>query len=114
MPRFSPSRTIASDQRAVARVAGEVADERAVDLDHVHRQRAQPAERGVARAEVVEREADAEPAQLLDEALGAAEIDERALGDLEDQAIRCHAGVGELAGDGLDQALPAQAGGARG
>ena len=45
--------------RLVVRVAADVAHERAVDLDPLHRQPLEVAQRAVAGAEVVQRQADA-------------------------------------------------------
>jgi hypothetical protein len=50
--------------RGGLRVAGNAGQEGAVDLDDLHRQLAQPPQRGVARAEVVDREREAGGAQL--------------------------------------------------
>jgi hypothetical protein len=71
-------------------------DELAVELELVERQAGEVRERRVARAEVVEREADAqvlELAQRLQGALAAAE--QRALRDLERQRARLEAGLGD-------------------
>ena len=87
-------------QRAVlARVAGEGA----VDLQDVHREPAQVAQRRVAGAEVVDREPDAEPAQGL-QALGLGVADQRGLGDLEDQPGGVEAAVAQRERDLVDEA----------
>ena len=60
-------------------------NERAVDLDRVDRQRLQMSQRGMAGAEIVERDAAASLAQGADEARRFLNIVERrGLGDLDD------------------------------
>jgi hypothetical protein len=84
------------DDRAVAGVGEEACDEGPVDLDDVRPQLLQVAERGVAGAEVVDRDADPEPAQRLeafDRRLHVAR--ERALGHLERQQSGIERGVDE-------------------
>src|SRR4051794_12452932 len=90
----------------VALVDGDRVHERLGDLDHVQRQRAQVAQRRVARAEVVERELDAQGAQrvqALDGALGV--LHQQRLGDLEHEPARVDAGGGDRVADGLDEAV---------
>ena len=77
---------------------GERADEVAVDLEVVERQVLQVVEGGEAGAEVVEREAAAEPGQALREGAGLLHVGDRGgLGDLEHEAARIDAGERDLA-----------------
>ena len=70
--------------------------EAAVDLDDVDREALQVGERRVAGAEVVERERDAARLQCREPLLGVlARREQDALGQLERQAVRREAGVGE-------------------
>ncbi|RYE89710.1 MAG: hypothetical protein EOO75_11355, partial [Myxococcales bacterium] len=72
------------------------AHELAVDLDDVHRKPLDVRERGVAGAEVVDRDRDAELAQLLQPLahLGRA-LEQEALGDLDAEQPRGQPGLGE-------------------
>src|SRR6266545_3165924 len=73
--------------RDVVLVAGDVPHERAIDLQFVDRQTLQVAQRGVARAKVIDRAAYAHRAQLTQNIDGALSIGhDRALGDLQLQA----------------------------
>ena len=86
-PRWWPISVTARTIDAAHRVAFELADEAAVDLDQVHRQVLEVTERGHAGAEIVQREAAAERAQALDEADDARHVAHRGgLGDLEAHA----------------------------
>ena len=58
--------TIIDDDRLVLAVAAEAGDERAVDLEHLDREPAQVRQRRVPRAEVVDREVDAERADRVE------------------------------------------------
>ena len=70
---------------------------RTVDLQVVHRQRLQVCEGREARAEIVEREAAAEVAELADEGGRAREVRDRGgLGDLEAHAFGRRLGACEL------------------
>ena len=74
--------------------SADAVDERLGDLEDVQRQRVQVAQRRVARAEVVERQAHAELAQRVqrrDAALGV--LEQLALGDLEHEVDGRDAGV---------------------
>src|SRR5207249_3723388 len=84
----------AHDRRRVAFV--EVADERAVYLDLVDRKAPEIAERGIAGAEIVERDANAELAQLAERPQHAiALVHHHRLGDFELQPVGRHAGKGK-------------------
>src|SRR6267154_1557020 len=73
----------ANDRRRL-RAAAEVHDEGAVDLDLVERERLQIAQRGIAAAEIVHRDAHAERLQPPQQRKAAIEIlDQHALGDFE-------------------------------
>src|SRR4051812_10774677 len=77
------------DDLTIDRVAGEAADELAVDLEVVDRELPQRREGPEAGAEVVERHLEAEPAERLRERGGAVDVgDRRRLGDLDDQPAR--------------------------
>jgi len=69
---------------AIDGVVQDLLHEAAVDLQKIHREMLQIAERGQAGAEIVERELAAELLQCLDETVGLREArDRRGLGDLE-------------------------------
>ena len=88
----------AHDQQVVD-VADDAGDERAVDLDLVERQPLEVGERGVAGAEVVEREPDAERAQPVEHLVGAPGVGhDRVLGQLARQPLAGHAPVREPLG----------------
>ena len=90
------ARMMCSDGRS-SRIDG---DEGAVDLELVEMEFAQPAERGLAGAEIVERDADADAAQIVDDLLGRGRVGHQAgLGDLDLQPARIEAGAVE---DGKD------------
>src|ERR1051326_533801 len=77
------------DHGAVDGIVGDVAHELAVDLEEVHRQVLEVAERAHARAEIVQREAATQRAQGVHEADGVREVvDRRGLGALEAQHLR--------------------------
>ena len=81
------------DHELVDVSAGGVLDEFAVDLDVVEWQVLEVVEGAEAGAEVIEREAAAEVAQVLREGLGVGDVgDGGGLGDLEDQVRRVDAG----------------------
>ena len=74
--------------RGIAGVRVHRRDERAVDLDLIELEPREVRERRVAGAEVVDRDADAERAQATDDRLRLGRVgDDRALGDLQHQAI---------------------------
>src|ERR1035437_3132153 len=78
-----------TDDGAGVALVAEIADERLVDLDLIERELAQVVERGVAGAEVVERQADAEILELPHGSQGAlALLEQHALGDLELEPLR--------------------------
>src|SRR5439155_2146006 len=85
--------------RGVLRLLLHPLDEGAVDLDHVHREVAELAERGEAGAEVVDRDADTVLVQSLELDLRAlprrAFVDERGLRHLEPQVARGQIGLFE-------------------
>ena len=94
----------ARGERRVRGAIGQAADERAVELDLVDRQRAQLRDRGRGRSVVVEREAHAEIAELgepLGVELGAPA--QRRLGDLDHQPRRVEPGPLEEPLDPGDQ-----------
>src|ERR1700712_595627 len=75
------------DDDAVVGVGGEIADEGAVDLELVAVEVLEVGERGIAGAEVVESEADAQLIDLADRLAGARRVGHRhLLGDLELEA----------------------------
>ena len=81
-----------------ARVVLEAGDEGAVDLEHAHPHLVEPAERGVAGAEVVDRQAQAALVQLGEDELHVPPRveDERRLGELDHQPVGVEA-------EGLDR-----------
>ena len=82
--------------RGGALVAAERLDEGAVDLEAVDRQPREVGERGVAGAEVVQHEADAERARRLIVSRDAVRLaSQHRLGDLQAQARRLEARCGE-------------------
>ena len=89
-PELRPSWTSVCDQRVRLARAGGGGDERAVDLQRVDRELLQVGERGVAGAEVVDRDARRRRSQLAQQRrrrrLGVAH--QRGLGDLERSAGR--------------------------
>src|SRR5262249_32303319 len=73
----------------------QIRDERAIDLDLVERKAAQVAQRRVAGAEVVERNADTERLELVqDRQRVLAILHEDPLGDFELEPARCQSGFG--------------------
>lgn len=78
----------------LTRVGAAAPDERAIDLQDVDGKTLQIAERGLAGSEVIDREADAECLQGLQELdrLGPA-VKQRTLGELEDQRVGRKAGA---------------------
>jgi len=73
-----------ADDRRRLRIAAEIHHEGAVDLDLVEREGLQIAQRGIARAEIVHRDAHAEPFQPPQQRETTVEIlDQHALGDFE-------------------------------
>src|SRR5579859_7482048 len=81
-------------ERIVAR--RKLAHERAIDLDLVEREAAQIAQRGIAGAEIVERDLDAELAQLEQHlARRLAALQQHGFGDLELEPPRRQAGLHE-------------------
>ena len=74
----------------------ELADEGAVDLDLVDREAAQVAQRGIAGAEIVERDAEAGARSWpMRVAAASRSLDQDALGDLELEPARARARLGE-------------------
>ena len=68
MPSDSAERDHGLDDGQAVVPAGEIADEGAVDLDLVEGEGAEIAQRRIAGAEIVERDADAEPTQFAQRA----------------------------------------------
>ena len=94
----------AHDRRVVV-VVGHPEDERAVDLHLVQRQALEVGQRRLALAEVVERQADAEVAQPVQDLAGAARVrHDRVLGDLALQAVPGDAVALERGPGGIGQA----------
>ena len=78
----------------------DVADEAAVDLDLVEREALQIAQRGKAGAEIVERDAHADGAELMqDGERGLVVMDQHRLGDFDLQPVGRQAGGGQRARD---------------
>ena len=89
----------APHRRQVQRIAAQLADELAVDLQHIHRQRLQIAEGRGPGAEVVQRDADAQRAHRRHEARRIMRPgDRRGLGDLEAQHLHIEAGLAHQVG----------------
>jgi len=83
-----------ADERGVGAVGADIAHERLVDLELVHREAVQIRERGVAGAEVVHRDAHAEGGELVQRADGVrGAVHDRRLGDLELEAARREPGL---------------------
>ena len=95
MPSVSASVTMARMIAALRLVVGRgAADEALVDLDLVERRLLQIAERAIAGAEIVEREADAERLQLGEGLVGGIAFgEEHAFGDLELEPLGANAGL---------------------
>src|SRR4029079_10710314 len=75
-----------ADELVVAHAGAHAGDEAAVDLHLAHREDLEVLERRVAGPEVVDRQADAEVGEALDDRQRAGRVvDDHALGDLEDQ-----------------------------
>ena len=92
------------DDRARAVAGQQVVDEAAVDLELVEREALQIAERRIAGAEIVERDADAERAQRVEQLQRRfAALEEDRFGDLDLEPVRGEAAVGERAQDRLVQ-----------
>ncbi|GCC44573.1 hypothetical protein chiPu_0028521, partial [Chiloscyllium punctatum] len=88
--------------RGRLRIAAEIDDEGAVDLDLVERKRLQIAQRGIAAAEIIHRDAHAERLQPAQQRQAAVEIlDQHTLGDFELEAIGRQPGLEQ---DRMDQA----------
>ena len=76
-----------AQKNSIFRAVREVSDERAVDLDRVHRQALQVPQRGVSGAEIVQRDAAASITQGIDEPGALFDVVERrGLGNFDDQA----------------------------
>src|SRR5437763_6926378 len=88
-----------AEENLVVGAAAEIADKGAVDLDGVDRERLQMPQRGVAGAEIVERDATPGLAQRADKARGLFNVVERrGLGNLDDDAARDFGAVAQLRG----------------
>jgi len=86
--------------RGVDGVGGHARDERAIDLDLADGQRLEVGERGISRSEVIERETQAELAELREDVAHADGIGEdHVLGDLQHEHLRGQTVVGEHRGD---------------
>src|SRR5690348_13128023 len=103
-----------TDDRKVAHVGHEVADEAAVDLEKIDVPLLEVAQARVSRAEVVDRDAHPEIAQLRDgipaqpAAAGLPPLEHRALRELELQHGRAHVVVAGERADLLGQIRPLQ------
>jgi hypothetical protein len=76
-------------QLGVVAGVAEPLHERAVDLEHVHREAMQVAERGVPAAEVVDGQAGPQRLELLQDAKDVlVVVHQDALGHLQDQRVR--------------------------
>ena len=107
-PEPGAERRDRAHDRARRAVLRQVAQERAVDLEHLHGQRAQARERRVLGAEVVERELDAEPVQPVEHLHRAVDLVDRGLAHLDDQLGRVEPVARERVGDAVGVALVAQ------
>jgi hypothetical protein len=86
-----------ADDRRRLRIASQIHHECAVDLDLVERKRLQIGQRGIAAAEIVHGDADAERLQPPQQRQAAIEvIDQHALGDLEFQPPRGQPGFEQI------------------
>jgi hypothetical protein len=84
-----------ADRRVLGR-ARQVLDEGAVDLQHRDREALQVGQRGIAGAEVVDRDARVALGHLGEDGLGVRRVDhQRAFGDLEHQLVAGRAGKGQ-------------------
>ncbi len=91
-------------QRVAAGIAAERRDKAPIDLELVEVEALQIGQTGIAGAEIVERQADAERLQRIEPRLGLVGIvDQHALGHLEHQPGRRNAVSGERVGNELDQ-----------
>ena len=91
-------------QRLAAGIAAERRDEAPVDLELVEIEALQIGQAGIAGAEIVERQPDAERLQRIEPRLGLVRIvDQHALGDFEHQPRRRDVVLGQHVGDELDQ-----------
>ena len=89
---------------AVALVLGDAVDELAVDLDRLDREALDVVERRVAGAEVVEHQPHAEALEVLQHGGRRGRLlHQDALGQLEPQALRRHAGLAQDAGELVGQ-----------
>ena len=89
-----------ADDRAGAVAGQQIVDEAAVDLQLVEREALQIAERRIAGAEIVERDADAERAQRVEQPQGRlAAFEEDRFGDLDLEPVGREPAVGERAED---------------
>ena len=94
MPRPPASSMNAVTMLAACGILVDARDERTVDLQQVDRDLAQTGQRGVARAEVVDRDAEAAAVKLPQDLLRAIGVDHgRGLRDLDDDARRIHAAL---------------------
>ena len=83
---------------------GEIFDERSVDLELVERKASEIAQARISRAEVVQGDADAEVAKLVQRRLRRFGLGEKhGLGDFEFEPLGGEAGVGERADHGVDE-----------
>ena len=92
------------DDRRILAAATQAVDERAIDLELIHRETARVAERRVSGPEVVDREANAEAAQRCDDLVGALAFeDQHALGQFEGQVLRSESGCRQCVPDVADE-----------
>jgi len=83
-----------ADERGVGTIGADIAHERLVDLELVHREAVEISERRVTRAEVVHRDAHAQRRELVQRADGMrSAVHDRRLGDLDLEAARREPGL---------------------
>jgi hypothetical protein len=100
-----------ADDRGAAGIGRDVRDEGAVDLELVDREVAEVGEGAVAGAVVVDRDAQPEHVERLEDLAGALGVDhDHALGDLELERARGHLVLGEQPFDPFGQRLVEQIG----
>ena len=88
MPSFAAMVIMVSTSTPASRSCGQVVHERAVDLDHARPQPAQPPERRVAGAEIVDRKPQALGVDLGEHRLEVGDVGHRGLlGDLDHDPV---------------------------
>lgn len=105
MSRLSASDHRAHDRETLGLVVRCAHHEAAVDLDRIEPRSAEIAERGIACAEIVERQLDAQPSQLVqDLERSGISVDEHAFGHFQLQPPRLQAALGKRRHHGADKA----------